>query len=114
MLYEIRNYWYDPEHFEEYVKWGKEVTAPYFRSVMDIVGFWYSTDIPHIYGGSLPHDDGMVPANFTWIIRWKDKEEREKVWSEIRGTEEWKKAFSVRPGKQEYYLRQEVKFTKEM
>jgi hypothetical protein len=31
MLYEIRNYHYDPDYFEEYKKWSVEKAAPFFR-----------------------------------------------------------------------------------
>jgi hypothetical protein len=110
MLYEIRNYWYDPDHFEEYIKWGREVAAPYFSSIMDIVGFWSMNDMPPIYGGSQPRDEDMVPANFTWIIRWRDREHRDKLWEEERQSEEWEQVFSTRPGGSEAYLRTEVKF----
>jgi hypothetical protein len=110
MLYEIRNYWYDPAHFEEYVEWGREIAAPYFRSIMDVVGLWAMNDMSPIYGGSQPRDDNMVPANFTWMIRWKSRAHREEVWEEARQSAEWTRVFSLRPGRPEHYLRTEVKF----
>lgn len=110
MMYEIRNYWIDPAHFEEWIKWFGKKAAPVFRSQMDIVGFWPSNDTPPVYSGSRPRED-MVPANLTWIIRWMDNEQREKGWKNLRVLEEWKKVLALRPGGSEYLLTTEVKFS---
>jgi len=109
MLYEIRNYWYDPAHFEEYKKWATEVGAPFFRNKWDVVGAWLKNDIPAEYGGSLPRDESITPANMTWIIRWKDKEHRDKGWAEL-DPDELEELFSTVPGGTKSYLRTEAKF----
>lgn len=109
MFYEIRNYYYDPEYFEEYIKWSREIAYPYAITKLDIVGFWLKNDMPVEYGGSLPRDESVVPSNVTWVIRWKDMEHRKKGWKEFR-TEEWDRITSLVPGGPESYLREEVKF----
>ena len=110
MLYEIRNYHYDPEYWEEYKKWATDVASPFFRSRWDIVGIWLKKDIPAQYGGSLPRDESITPANMTWIIRWKDMEHRDKAWADIAKTKEWGELFSTVPGGSKSYLRTEAKF----
>ena len=110
MLYEIRNYHYDLEYWEEYKKWAAEVGGPFFRSRWDIVGIWLKKDIPVQYGGSLPRDERITPANMTWIIRWKDMEHRDKAWADIAKTQEWEELFSTVPGGSKSYLRTEAKF----
>lgn len=110
MLYEIRNYHMDPKYWEEYKKWVTEVGSPFFRSRWDVVGIWFKKDIPAEYSGSLPRDESITPADETWIIRWKDMENRERAWSEIRKTKEWEELFSTVPGGTKSYLRIEAKF----
>ena len=109
MLYEIRNYWYDPAHFEDYKKWSRELAFPYAKSKFDIVGFWLKNDIPPEYDGALPWYENVVPSNVTWVIRWKDKEHRDKGWKDFL-SEEWKRILSSVPGGTQSYLREEVKF----
>ena len=109
MFYEIRNYHYDPKYFEEYKKWSIEIAAPFFRSRLDVVGIWFKNDMPVEYGGSLPRDENVIPANMTWIIRWKEKETRDRVWKEIFSSEELKNLPSP-PGGTKSFLREEVKF----
>ena len=110
MLYEIRNAWYDPETFEEYITWMREVAAAFYRSKADIVGFWAMNDMPPIIRGSQTHEYEMVPANFTWIVRWKDREHRDKVWNEVRRSEEYQRFSSTRPGGMQRFFRIEIKF----
>ena len=110
MLYEIRNYHYDPEYWEEYKKWSTDVAGPFFRSRWDIVGVWVKNDIPAQYGGSLPREESVTPADMTWIIRWKDMEHRDKAWADIAKTKEWEELFSTVPGGTKSYLRTEAKF----
>jgi hypothetical protein len=110
MIYEIRNYWYDPNYFEEYKKWSTEKASPFFRSRWDVVGVWIDKGIPAKYGGSLPKDDSITPANMTWIIRWKDMEQRDKAWEDVAKTKEWGELFSDVPGGSKSYLRTEAKF----
>jgi hypothetical protein len=113
MLYEIRSYLIDPANFEEYKKWSREIAAPYFRSKMDIVGAWFKNDMPHIYGGSQPRDENVAPPNMVWVIRWKDKETRDRVWKEESQTEEWNRVFSLVPGGVKTWFRTDAIFAEE-
>jgi hypothetical protein len=113
MLYEIRNYWFDPTLFEEYKKWSRELAFPYIKEKMDVVGFWFKNDMPPEHDGSLPWYEGVVPSNVTWVIRWQDREHRDKAWEEL-GTVEWERIFSMVPGGSKSYLREEVKFAESL
>ena len=114
MLYEIRNYHFDPNYFEEYKKWSREVALPYFTNIWDIVGAWFKNDMPPIYGGSLKQDENVVPANMTWIIRWRDREHRDEEWARASASDEWKRIFSTVPGGTKSYLKTEAKFAEEI
>ena len=52
MLFEIRNYHFEPTKFEAYKKWAATVAVPYLKSKMDIVGFWVNNDMDPQYGGA--------------------------------------------------------------
>ncbi len=108
-MYEIRNYWIDPAHFDEWIKWFGEKAAPLFRAQWDMVGFWSSNDIPPAYDGAHPEAKG-TPANLTWIIRWDDKEQRDNGWKKLGVLDEWKKVLAQRPGGSEWLLHIEAKF----
>jgi hypothetical protein len=110
MIYEIRNYHFDPEFFEEYKKWSREMAYPYAKNKLEIVGFCLKNDIPVEYSGSLPRDKNCVPSNVTCVIKWKDLEHRNKGWKEFR-SDEWARITSLVPGDSKSYLREEAKFT---
>ena len=112
-MFEIRNYHFEPTRFAEYKIWVETLAGPYLREKMDVVGFWVTNEMAPEYGGSLPHDHNVVPANMTWIIRWQNKSHRDRVWQELLSDPEWQAIFSssLRP---EGYLRTEAKFATEI
>jgi hypothetical protein len=114
MLFEIRNYHFEPTKFEAYKKWAATLAAPYLKRKMDVVGIWVNNEMAPEYGGSLPHDEGIRPANVTWIIRWQDKAQRDKATEERRSDPEWQAILSAVPGGRESYLRTEAKFATEI
>jgi hypothetical protein len=81
---------------------------------MDIIGFWISDETDPEYGGSLPADENVQPANITWVIRWQDKAQRDQVWSELRSGSEWQSIIARVPGGRASYLRTEAKFATEL
>jgi hypothetical protein len=108
MLFEIRNYHFAPALFDAYREWGKREAIPYLSRQLDLVGFWASTaDQPEVLGR--PHDE-LGSANITWIIRWRDLEQRNEVLPRVFATPEWKDIFSRVPGGMPSYLRIESKF----
>lgn len=113
LLYEIRSYLFDPTLFEEYKQWAREVAAPYFSNIWDVRGIWFRNDIAPEYGGSQPRDENRVPANMTWIIRWRDKEHRDQAFEHTRASVEFKRVFSTVPGGRKSYLRTEAIFAEE-
>ena len=46
MLFEIRNYHFNPDLFEGYKTWAKAEALPYLSPRLDIVGFWLKTSDP--------------------------------------------------------------------
>ena len=112
MIYEIRNYHFDPERFEDYKKWAKELALPYLDRELDLVGFWANLDADNQVTGE-PMDK-MGSANITWIIRWPDLETREAEFAGRMGTEEWAGIFEKVPGGMTSYHRMEAKFTESL
>jgi hypothetical protein len=108
MIFEIRNYHFDPARFDAYQEWGKKEALPYLSRELDLVGFWVSTpDAPEVVGR--PHDE-LGTANVTWIIRWRDRAQRDEVLPRVFATPEWNDIFSRVPGGLSSYLRIESKF----
>jgi hypothetical protein len=105
MIYEIRNYHFEPSRFEDYKAWAKNVALPYLQRELDLIGFWVNSDIPGEVNGA-PLDE-LGPANITWIIAWPDKAAMPKVFS----GDEWNEIFAQVPGGLGNYLRMESKFT---
>ena len=107
MIYEIRNYHYQPTLMKEYTEWATKLAVPYLRENLDVVGFWTNIDeAPLIAGKPL---DELGSATVTWIIRWEDMAKRNEVMSEVLATSEWQEIMKENPGR-ENYLRTEAKF----
>ena len=108
MIFEIRNYHFDPARFDAYKEWGEREAVPFLSRELDLVGFWVSAgDDPEIIGRA--HDE-LGTANVTWIIRWRDREQRNEVLPRLFATPEWEDIFSRVPGGLASYLRIESRF----
>ena len=112
MLFEIRNYHFNPALFAAYKEWAKAEAIPYLSRKLDVVGFWFSTnDAPEINGEP---QDTLGSANVTWIIRWRDLTDRNDVRSRVFSSPEWQDIFSRVPGGRASYLRTEAKFAESL
>jgi hypothetical protein len=107
MIFEIRNYHYEPTLTEEYKEWATQVLLPYLRAHLDVVGFWMALDeAPQVTGKPL---DDLGPATVTWIIRWDDMTQRKEVMGRVFAASEWQEIVKKSPG-MEHYHRKEVRF----
>jgi hypothetical protein len=108
MIYEIRNYHFRPDLIEDYKTWARTKAVPHLASVIDVVGFWVSTDDPpEVVGAPM---DAMGSANVTWIIRWRDLAQRNEEWPKAISGPAWEAVFAEVPGGGASYLRLEAKF----
>jgi hypothetical protein len=108
MIYEIRNYHFDPDRVDGYKTWAKERAIPYLSSRVDVVGFWADCGIEaEVRGQPL---DALGPATVTWVIRWGSHEQRQSELPGILASDEWKGIFSQVPGGPESYRRIECRF----
>ena len=109
MVYEIRNYHFDPARLEEYKNWARALAIPFFVDAdVDVVGFWADCGIePEVRGEPL---DALGPATVTWIIRWPSREAREDTLTALLATEEWQRIFEQVPGGRVSYRRIECRF----
>ena len=107
MIYEIRNYWYEPARLADYREWVGAEGLPYLRKHLDIVGFWITNDEPAEVDVT-PMDE-LGHANVTWIIRWPDIETRHATLPLVLRSDEWQAVFANSPGRTNY-RRVEVRF----
>ncbi len=112
MLYEIRNYHFNPDLFEDYKAWAKSEATPFLKDKLDIVGFWVESGIPAELNGEPL--DALGSANITWIIRWQDMAQRESEFEATLTGPEWVDIFSRVPGGIDSYRRREAKFFEEL
>ena len=109
MMFEIRNYHFEPTLLDEYKDWARVRALPYLKKNLDVVGFWVNSDVkPEISG--TPQDD-LGSANVTWIIRWNDRSQREKVFGNVFSSLEWQAIYEKVPGGHASYLRTESRMT---
>ena len=101
MLYDIRDYHYRPDIFDAYKKWAEEA-VPVLRSKMDIVGFWIDQGIEPEVAGSAPAEAPIGYANVTWIIRWKDKADRDANFRKAIESDEWQAVWAKHPDQKGY------------
>lgn len=108
MIFEIRNYHFNPDLLEAYKAWAKAEAIPHLAQHMEVVGFWVNTsDAPEIRGEP---QDALGSANVTWIIHWRDLAQRNDVWPRVLASPAWRDIFSRVPGGATSYRRREAKF----
>ena len=109
MIDEIRNYHYDPAKFADYKAWALSEAVPFLKANLDIIGFWMESGDPSEIGGSDPMDLPHGSANVTWIIRWKDMQDRAEGHIRVFQGEGWQDIWSRHPDANGY-LQMEAKF----
>ena len=111
MIYEIRNYHYEPSLMSQYKAWATNAALPFLRAKLDLVGFWTTGDEPaQVSGKEL---DELGSATVTWIIRWPDMATRNEQMAKIFVGEGWDEVMKSNPGA-EHYHRIEAKFADEL
>jgi hypothetical protein len=111
MIFEIRNYHFEPSLMQQYKQWAVAEALPYIRERVDVVGFWVNTDEPPEVGGKAL--DELGSATVTWIIRWQDMTRRNEVMGKVFRTPEWQEIMKHNPGV-EHYHRIEAKFAEQL
>ena len=112
MIYEIRNYYFEPSRFDEYRSWAKHKAMAYLKRHLNVLGFWANTDLkPEVNGREM---DALGSANITWIIGWNDISQRKATLDRVFASPEWREIFKDVPGGIGSYLRTECKFTESL
>ena len=101
MIYEIRNYHYEPSLMAEYKVWATQDALPFLREHLDLLGFWVNVDEPAQIGGKALDDLGS--ATVTWIIRWEDMGQRNEVMGSLFEAPEWQEIMKGNPGVEKYH-----------
>ena len=96
MLYEIRNYHFNPDLLEAYKVCAKAEAIPHLSQKLEVLGFWVNTnDAPEISDEPL---DKLGSANFMWIFRWGDLAHRNDVMPRALSIPEFYDTLSRVPG----------------
>ena len=97
MIYEVRDYHYRRDLWEQYREWATTHAVPYLLANLDVVGFWLDAGHEPEIRGSDPMDARHGPANVTWIIRWPDRETRDREFPRVMGGSGWQEVWSRHP-----------------
>lgn len=112
MIYEIRNYYFEPSRFAAYKVWAKTGAMGYLKRNLNVLGFWANAEPkPEVTGQPM---DSLGSANITWIIGWDDLSKRKATLDRVFATPEWQAIFAEVPGGRASYLRIECKFTESL
>ena len=112
MIYEIRNFYFEPSRFDAYKVWAKSKAMAYLKRNLNVLGFWANTGpTPEVNGRAM---DELGSANITWIIGWDDISKRKATLDRVFATPEWQAIFADVPGGIASYLRTECKFTESL
>ncbi len=111
MIYEIHNYYYDPDKFEAFVEWGKGEVNTFLKTHLDVVGIWFSNGQPPEFAGADPTPLKYGAPNITWIIRWESMEQRKQTWEAVSG--EFQKIWATHPDP-DAYLHMQVSFAEKI
>jgi hypothetical protein len=109
MIDEIRSYHYDPEQFSAYREWALSEAVPFLKANLDLVGFWLHSGEPAEFNGRSPMDLPLGSANVTWIIRWKNMQDRTEGHARVFQSEGWQDIWSRHPDAAGY-LQTEARF----
>lgn len=114
-MVEIRDYYFDPARLEEYKIWATGAAMPFLRAKMDVVGCWVNNEeLSPSYSGPLKRATDKRLANVSWVIRWKDKSQRDQGWAELRDSPEWIAIIGLMPGRDETVLVEKARFVDEL
>ncbi len=108
MIYEVRNYYFEPSQLEAYKLWAKHKAMAYLKRKFNVLGFWASNELKADVTGR-PMDE-LGSSNITWIIGWEDISGRKATLDAAFATPEWQAIFKDVPGGMASYLRIECKF----
>ena len=112
MIYEIRDYHYRPELFEDYKRWAEDA-VPVLKKHMDILGFWIDSGAEPEITGSDPVDSPIGSANVSWIIRWDSREARDTGFAQLLEADDWKAVWDKHPDANGY-LQMSARFMDQM
>ena len=112
MIYEIRNYYFEPSRLEAYKAWARDKAMACLARNLNVIGFWANTaTAPEVTGRPL---DSLGSANITWIIGWNDLSKRKATLDTLFASPEWLEIFKDVPGGMASYLRIECKFAESL
>ena len=101
-IVEIRDYTIDPEWFDAYKEWAKNLAGPWLKENLDVIDFWLDEGLESEVEGSSPIVSSNGQPNVCWIIRWPSKEVRDAEFAAFLENPEWKEIWSKHPNENSY------------
>jgi len=97
MIFEIRDYHYRRDIFDEYKRWAEELAVPVLKKHMDILGFWIDSGEEPEITGTDPFESPIGVAHVTWIIRWESRAARDAGFAKLLAADDWKDVWAKHP-----------------
>ena len=101
-IVEIRDYTIDPEWFDAYKEWAKNLAGPWLKKNLDVIDFWLDEGLESEVEGSSPIVSPNGQPNVCWIIRWPSKEDRDAEFAAFLENPEWEEIWSKHPNENSY------------
>lgn len=108
-IVEVRDYTIEPEWFEAYRDWARDLAAPWLKANLDVIDFWADDGQDALVTGKNAADPVNGQPNICWIIRWPDREAREAGFEAFRANPEWQAIWAKHPNT-DAYLQMNVRF----
>ena len=100
---EIRDYTMEKDWFPQYVVWFEESFLPYLASRnVNVVSASVGTDIPEEVKGSAPSTPKNGFANISYVVQFKNMEERNSFWRNIGSDAAFRKIWGIHPNPYSY------------
>ena len=100
---EIRDYTMEKDWFPQYVVWFEESFLPYLASRnVNVVFASVGADIPEEVKGSAPSTPKNGFANISYVIQFKNMEERNLFWRNIGSDAAFRKIWGIHPNPYSY------------
>ena len=102
-IVEIRDYTIEKEWFDKYKEWA-EIALPWLKKHLDVIDFWVDDGIEAELDGSDPQISPHGQPNVTWIIRYSDKDDRDRQFNAVLENPEWQEIWSKHPNENSYIV----------
>ncbi|MCP3989020.1 MAG: hypothetical protein GY724_08095 [Actinomycetia bacterium] len=110
-IVEIRDYTIEPEWFDAYREWARDLAVPWLKANLNVIDFWVDDGHEALVSGSAPVAPANGQPNACWIIHWPSRDARDEGFAAFAANPEWQKIWAKHPNAKAY-LQVNVRFMK--